>query len=36
MWWNSFDQWKRVGWPIKVLVIICVIVVLLKLSLIVF
>jgi hypothetical protein len=36
MWWNSFDQWKRVGWPIKVLVMICLIVVLLKLSLIVF
>lgn len=33
---NSFHQWKRVGWPIKVLVIICVLVVLLKLSFIVF
>jgi len=28
MWWNSFYQWKKVSWPIKLLVLFCLLIVL--------
>jgi hypothetical protein len=36
MWWNSIDQWKTVSWPIKLLVLLCVLAVCVKLALIAF
>jgi hypothetical protein len=24
MWWNSIDQWKKVSWPMKLMVLLCV------------
>jgi len=32
MWWNSFDQWKKVSWPVKLLVLFCLLIVLFKLA----
>jgi hypothetical protein len=30
MWWNSIDQWKMVRWPVKLLVLLCLLAVCMK------